>query len=118
MYIPSQFKGDRLQAAGLMRPHPFASLVNVDEKGLFFITNLPLYLAQASDQPDSDNVFTLLGNVAWGNPHWRYRQVRPQAVMTFLGPLSHLSAKVYPDLTRVPTWNYLGCASHGPGIFD
>lgn len=27
--------------------------------------------------------------------------------MTFLGPHGYLSPKVYPDLQRVPSWNYL-----------
>jgi transcriptional regulator len=27
--------------------------------------------------------------------------------VTFLGPHAYLSPKVYPDLARVPTWNYL-----------
>ena len=49
----------------------------------------------------------LLGHCAKPNPHWRYLQARPQAVTTFLGPHAYLSPKVYPDLARVPTWNYL-----------
>jgi transcriptional regulator len=28
-------------------------------------------------------------------------------VVTFLGPHAFLSPKVYPDLARVPSWNYL-----------
>jgi transcriptional regulator len=34
-------------------------------------------------------------------------QQRPQAVVTFLGAHAYLSPQVYPDLARVPTWNYL-----------
>jgi transcriptional regulator len=49
----------------------------------------------------------LLGHVAKPNPHWRYLQARPQALVTFLGPHAYMSPKVYPDLARVPTWNYL-----------
>jgi transcriptional regulator len=45
--------------------------------------------------------------VARGNPHWRYLQTRPQALVTFLGAHAYLSPQVYPDLARVPTWNYL-----------
>jgi transcriptional regulator len=48
-----------------------------------------------------------LGHVAKPNPHWRYLQARPQAVVTIMGPHAYLSPTVYPDLTRVPTWNYL-----------
>lgn len=101
MYQPPQFKGDRAQAAALMTEHPFASLISVDDTGLPYITHLPLHLEQRGDE------FVLLGHVAKPNPHWRYLQARPQTVVTFLGPHAYLSPKVYPDLARVPTWNYL-----------
>jgi transcriptional regulator len=105
MYLPPQFKGDRAQAAALISAHPFASLISVDDAGLPFVTHLPLHLEQRGDD------FVLLGHVAKPNPHWRYLQARPQAVVTFLGPHAYLSPQVYPDLARVPTWNYL--AVHG-----
>jgi transcriptional regulator len=34
-------------------------------------------------------------------------QARPVAVVTFMGPHAYLSPSVYPDLARVPTWNYV-----------
>ena len=49
----------------------------------------------------------LLGHCAKPNPHWRYLQARPQAVVSFMGPQAYMSPRVYPDLTRVPTWTYL-----------
>ncbi len=101
MYLPPQFKGDRTQAAALMQSHPFASLISVDDGGCPYVTHLPLHLETHGDQ------FVLLGHVARPNPHWRYLQARPQAVVTFLGPHAYMSPKVYPDLARVPTWNYL-----------
>src|SRR3990167_492080 len=101
MYLPPQFKGDRSQAAALMKDHPFASLISVDDTGLPYVTHLPLHLQEPGDP------LVLLGHVAKANPHWRYLQARPQAVVTFLGPHAYLSPKVYPDLARVPTWNYL-----------
>ena len=84
-----------------MTGHPFASLVSTDYAGLPYITHLPLHLE------NRDGQLVLLGHVAKPNPHWRYLQARPQAVVTFLGPHAYLSPKVYPDLARVPTWNYL-----------
>lgn len=107
MYLPTHFEGERAQAAALMREHPFASLISVDEAGLPFITHLPLHLEVESDEVSPQHAFTLLGHVAKGNPHWRFLQSRPQAVVTFLGPHAYLSPQVYPDLVRVPTWNYL-----------
>lgn len=106
MYLPPHFEGDRAQAADLIRQHAFASLISVDASGLPFITHLPLHL-EVGDDPSGQKVFTLLGHVARGNPHWRYLRDRPKAVVTFLGPHAYLSPKVYPDLVRVPTWNYV-----------
>ena len=101
MYLPPQFKGDRAQAAALINEHPLASLISVDDAGLPYVTHLPLHLEDSGDQ------LVLLGHVAKPNPHWRYLQARPQAVVTFLGPHAYMSPKVYPDLARVPTWNYV-----------
>ena len=101
MYLPAHFKGDRAQAAALITENPFASLISVDDGGLPYVTHLPLHLENRDVQ------MLLLGHVAKSNPHCRYLQARPQAVVTFLGPHAYLSPKVYPDLARVPTWNYL-----------
>jgi transcriptional regulator len=107
MYLPTHFKGEWTEhAAPLIRADPFASLISTDDTGLPFVTHLPLLL---EDNPPSEvgDAPVLLGHVARGNPHWRYLQARPQAVVTFLGAHAYLSPQVYPDLARVPTWNYL-----------
>ncbi len=102
MYLPPQFKSDdRAHALALMRAHPFASLISTDETLLPYVTHLPLHVQEQGGQ------LVLLGHVARPNPHWRYLQARPQAVVTFLGPHAYMSPTVYPDLARVPTWNYL-----------
>ncbi len=102
MYLPPQFNArDEAHALALMRAHPLASLISVDDEGFPFVTHLPLHLTQQDGQP------VLLGHCAKPNPHWRYLQARPQALVTFMGPQAYMSPKVYPDLTRVPTWNYL-----------
>ena len=102
MYQPPQFRSeDPALAAELMRRHPFASLVSTDDDGFPFVTHLPLHLQEG------EAGFRLLGHCARPNPHWRYLRARPQALVTFLGPQAYLSPKVYPDLQRVPTWNYL-----------
>jgi transcriptional regulator len=102
MYQPPQFRStDRATAARLMREHPFASLISNDEAGAPFVTHLPLHVE------DRDGTFFLLGHCARPNPHWRFLQQRPAALVTFLGPHGYQSPKVYPDLARVPSWNYL-----------
>ncbi len=106
MYLPPQFKPkDLAHALTLMREHAFASLISIDEAGLPYVTHLPLHVQEGSGVGDQPLV--LLGHVAKPNPHWRYLQVRPQAVVTFMGPHAYMSPQVYPDLARVPTWNYV-----------
>lgn len=102
MYLPPQFKAkDEAHALALMRAHPFASLISVDDDGFPAVTHIPLHLTQHDAQ------HVLLGHCAKANPHWRYLQTRPQALVTFMGPQAYMSPKVYPDLARVPTWSYL-----------
>lgn len=84
-----------------MRSYPLASLISVDEGRLPFVSHLPLHLEERGDQ------WVLLGHCAKANPHWQYLSARPQAVVTFMGPQAYMSPQVYPDLVRVPTWNYL-----------
>ncbi|MDQ0015461.1 transcriptional regulator [Variovorax boronicumulans] len=103
MYMPPQFNAkDPAIALELMRSHPFASLISNDNDGLPFVTHLPLVA-----EPGEGDELVLWGHCAKPNPHWRYLQARPRAVATFLGPHAYLSPQVYPDLARVPTWNYL-----------
>ncbi len=64
-------------------------------------------LQERAPSAEGDTGFVLLGHVAKPNPHWRYLQARPSAAVTFLGPHAYLSPQVYPDLARVPSWNYL-----------
>ena len=108
MYLPTQFDPKDAQvAAQVMRSHPFASLISVDEGGLPFVTHLPLHLLSEPGQDGALVPHTLLGHCARGNPHWKYLAARSQAVVTFMGPQAYMSPKVYPDLARVPTWNYI-----------
>ena len=102
MYEPPQFKyTEPALAAELMREHPLASLISTDDAGLPFVTHLPLHLEERQ------GAFFLLGHCARPNPHWRYLQRRPAAVVTFLGPHAYQSPRIYPDLARVPSWTYL-----------
>lgn len=108
MYQPPHFRStDRDVAAQLMREHAFASLISTDDGGLPFVTHLPLHLEQRPSAGAQQGEFVLLGHCAKANPHWRYLEQRPAAVVTFLGPHAYQSPKIYPDLERVPSWNYL-----------
>lgn len=110
MYLPPQFKAkERAHALALMRAFPLASLISTDDTGFPYVTHLPLHVEEGQEgvgENGHEAPFKLLGHVAKPNPHWRYLQARP-ALASFLGPHAYLSPKVYPDLARVPTWNYL-----------
>ena len=102
MYLPPHFDVQQQEVAtDLMRAHPFASLISNDDSGVPYVSHVPLHLEQR------DAGLFLLGHCAKPNPHWRYLRDRPQAVVTFMGPQAYMSPRVYPDLARVPTWNYL-----------
>ena len=102
MYMPPQFDSkDPEIAEQLMRDYAFASLVSNDDEGFPYVTHLPLHAERSGDG------FTIWGHCAKPNHHWRYLQARPKALAVFMGPHAYLSPKVYPDLARVPSWNYL-----------
>jgi transcriptional regulator len=103
MYLPKHFDQSHNSelALRIMREYPLASLISNDDEGLPFVTHLPLHAREQG------GALTLLGHVAKPNLHWRYLQARPRAVVTFLGAHAYQSPTVYPDLQRVPTWNYV-----------
>jgi transcriptional regulator len=102
MYLPPQFVAkDASIAPELMRSHPLAQLISVDDEGLPFITPVPLHVVEEGGG------LTLLGHVARPNPHARLLRERNTAVVVFQGPQAYMTPRVYPDLVRVPTWSYL-----------
>ena len=100
MYLPPQFKAPQ-HAHALMRAHPLAQLVTLDDAGFPFITPLPLKLELRGEHT------WLLGHMARPNPQGKHLAVRPEALVSFMGPQAYMPTRVYPDLQRVPTWNYL-----------
>jgi transcriptional regulator len=102
MYLPEHFKAlEPSMGEDLIRAHPFASLISTDDTGQPYVSHLPLELEVGAGGRK------LLGHVAKANPHWRHLAARPQALVTFQGPDAYMSPRVYTDLQRVPTWNYL-----------
>ena len=94
MYLPPHFAAKNEEfARQLIRDYSFASLISNDDDGLPFVTPLPLHLIE-----DEGGQTLLLGHCAKPNPHWRYLQARPKAVVTFMGPHAYMTPRVYPDL--------------------
>ena len=108
MYLPKHFEQqDQAMALEVMRAYNFAILVGNDDAGAPFASHLPLIAGE------KDGAIIIEGHVAKPNPHWRYWQARPQALAIFQGPHAYLSPKVYPDLARVPSWNYVAVHAYG-----
>lgn len=102
MYLPAQFDSkDTALAQELMRSHPLATLITTDDDGFPVASHLPLHL-QSDEQP-----WRLAGHCARANPQWRHLLAKPQALVSFMGPQTYMTPRVYPDLARVPTWLYL-----------
>jgi transcriptional regulator len=111
IYMPPAFKGGDLKLAQtLMLEHPLATLVSVTKTGEPKVTHLPLQ-CQLQGEPTSSKemapAWILRGHFAKSNPQVQALQHNPQALAIFMGPQGYMSPSVYPDLVRVPTWNYL-----------
>ncbi|MEG0922421.1 MAG: FMN-binding negative transcriptional regulator [Comamonas sp.] len=103
-YMPKQFISDRLEdALAIMQSHPLATLTSVDAEGFPFITHLPLHV----EKLEGNEGLVLWGHCSRANPHWKLLASKPQALVVFRGAHSYLSPSIYPDLQRVPTWNYV-----------
>ena len=112
MYLPTHFEQpDLALTLEVMRTHSFATMVSVDDAGAPYATHLPL-IVSAVGTGDAAQI-VIEGHVAKPNPHWKYLAARPDVLLMFQGPHAYMSPKVYPDLARVPTWNYL--AVHATG---
>ena len=113
MYLPAQHTirdrdAERANALALMRECPFAMLVSTGEDGEPFFTHLPLAAAE------KDGAIRIEGHVARANPHWKLLEAGRAGVLVFRGPDAYLSPRMYPDVRRVPTWNYIAVHAHGP----
>ena len=112
LYMPRQFASTELaHALTIMRQHPLATFTSTDDDGFPFVSYLPIY---AETQPDAagGDTLTLWGHLSRANPHWKLLAQRPQALVAFRGAHSYLSPSVYPDVQRVPTWNYVAVHCH------
>ena len=112
MYLPRHFEQpDRALTLEVMRAHSFATMICADDTGLPFATHLPVIVSERG-AGDATQV-VIEAHVAKPNPHWRYLEAGREALVVFLGPHAYMSPRVYPDLARVPTWNYLAVHAYG-----
>lgn len=102
MYLPKHNEVTDLQVLHrLIRAHPFATWVTLDE-GRLVANHLPFLLETSGERG------TLVGHVARANPVWRSTGT-PSLVM-FQGAQGYITPSWYPAKAEhgkvVPTWNY------------
>jgi transcriptional regulator len=112
MYLPKQFEETDLAILhGLIKSHPFATLVTYGETGLE-VNHLPFLL-----DPRRGESGTLRGHVARANPVWRQLSGTSESIAVFQGPECYISPAWYPSKQEhgkvVPTWNYAVVHAHG-----
>ncbi|MDW5376033.1 FMN-binding negative transcriptional regulator [Halomonas sp. HP20-15] len=110
MYLPERFAmTEPEQLHGVIRAHPFATLVSVDGGGLE-ADHLPLLLA-----PEAGDHGVLRGHIARANPLWHGGERAALAI--FHGPQAYITPSWYPAKREhgrvVPTWNYQVVHAHG-----
>lgn len=108
MYVPEHFaQHDRALLIEVMRAESFAMLISVGEDGEPFVTHLPLIIRERDDG------LVIEGHMARANPHWRYLEKTPRAVIVFNGPHAYVSPSLYASKENVPTWNYVTVHADG-----
>ena len=108
MYIPKQFEApDRASTLEVVRGYPFAMLISTDSDGSPMATPLPVAVSVSDDET------TLHFHVARANPHAALLSANASTMIAFSGPQAYMSPRVYPDLKRVPTWNYIAVHAYG-----
>ncbi|MGE8363172.1 FMN-binding negative transcriptional regulator [Cupriavidus sp.] len=102
MYTPNHFASTESDAIDeVMRRYPFATLIGNDADGLPFATHLPVVAERSGD------AWLIEGHMARANPHWRWLEQTPRALLVFQGPHGYVSPALYEQKLSVPTWNYV-----------
>ncbi|MDF3836567.1 FMN-binding negative transcriptional regulator [Cupriavidus basilensis] len=102
MYTPTHFACTENDAIDeVMRRYPFATLIGNDAGGLPFATHLPVVAERSGDS------WRIEAHMARANPHWRWLEQTPKALLVFQGPHGYVSPALYEEKRSVPTWNYV-----------
>jgi len=120
IYLPTFFEGhDPELGRALMAEHPLSTFISVDQSGAPLVSHLPLKCesrkleASSNSTGDTQEEWVLWGHFARVNAQVKALQDNPNALAIFMGPQAYMSPSVYPDLARVPTWNYVTLHAQG-----
>jgi transcriptional regulator len=113
MYLPAHFHEDRTPVLhDLIRAHPLATLVTLDDSGLV-ANHIPMEI-----DPEAGALGTLRGHVARANPVWRAHRAGMDAMVVFQGAQGYITPSYYATKAAtgkvVPTWNYATVHAYGP----
>jgi len=113
MYVPAHFEETRLAVLhDLVRNHPLATLVTLDQDGLN-ANHIPIEL-----DPEPSPLGTLRGHVSRANPMWRDFSADVGTLVIFQGPETYITPSWYQTKQEsgkvVPTWNYAVVHAYGP----
>jgi transcriptional regulator len=107
MYVPKHFESpSRELSLEAMHRYNFATVVSTAADSEPIASHVPVVVV------DSDPIQVHF-HLARANPHVNVLRETKRAMIAFLGPHAYLSPKVYPDLKRVPTWNYIAVHAYG-----
>ncbi|TAF99967.1 MAG: FMN-binding negative transcriptional regulator [Betaproteobacteria bacterium] len=109
MYIPKQFEAiDHVVTLEVMRAHNFATIVTTQADGAPLASHVPVIVE------NTDDSVLLRFHFARANPHAALLlESKTHSMFAFMGPHAYMSPSVYPDLRRVPTWNYIAVHAYG-----
>jgi transcriptional regulator len=112
MYIPSQFKEERVEVLHqAIAQAGAATIVSMTSQGLF-ASHAPLFI-----DPDPAPYGTLVGHLAKANTHNRIMDTATETLVIFTGPGGYITPSYYPTKQEhgkvVPTWNYSAIHAYG-----
>ncbi len=104
MYIPKLYQMNDDEAVQMMKTHPFALLITVDEKRPI-ATHIPV------EVHEQDGKVYVTGHLAYGNMQKNTLENR-EVLLIFQGPHAYISSSWYGE-EQPPTWNYLAVHAYG-----
>ena len=107
MYIPKHFESpSREFTLEAMRRYNFATIFSSSLDAEPIASHVPVVVEDAAP-------IQIHFHFARANPHVKVLRETKYAMVAFMGPHAYMSPTVYPDLKRVPTWNYVAVHAYG-----